>query len=364
MKIIFDNIIFYLQKSGGGTIYWLELIKRASSDDSFKAIFSEPKAKLTNKFRLGLPISIGFYERLPLSLLRITNFKSHLKEKAIFHSSYYRVSNSKKAINVVTIHDFTPEYYFQGLRKFIHQKRKRNAIFHSHGIICISNNTKQDLLTLYPDVNEDKIRVIYNGVSDDYYPISKISTFNHPLYAKEFNSKYILYVGHRTSYKNFYVAAEALSLLDDSFNFFIVGEGLSKKEIVELNKLLPNRFFCFSGIDNETLNLFYNFANCLIYPSSYEGFGIPILEAMKAGCPVVTTNKSSIPEVAGYASEIVSEIDPEVFKNSILRLNNKSYRNSLIQKGFEQASKFSWDKCYNEVKIFYNELYFSNDKVF
>jgi glycosyltransferase involved in cell wall biosynthesis len=361
MKVIFDNIIFFLQKSGGGTIYWLEIIRRANQDDSIKAVFSEPVAKHENKFRSTLKIKVTLFERLPLLLLRILNFSLPINEKAIFHSSYYRISKSSKAINVITIHDFTSEFFFTGIRRFIHLNRKRNGIKHADGIICISKNTKSDLLKLYPYINENKIKVIYNGVGDEYFQLSKSSVSKED-YPEILNKKYILYIGHRTLYKNFFLAAETVSVLDDSFSLLIIGEKLTSLEVEKLDKVIKNRYVCLSGIDNKTLNIFYNFAFCLIYPSSYEGFGIPIVEAMKAGCPVVTTNNSSIPEVAGNAAIIVSEITVDNFASAIFNLCDESLRKKTIEMGLFQSNFFSWDNCFQEVKNFYLELYNNTTK--
>jgi len=356
MRVVFDNIIFFLQKSGGGTIYWSEIVKRANNDSSIDAIFSEPQSNHNNIFRARLSINVACFEKYPLSLLRISNFTLPINKKSIFHSSYYRISRSSKAINVITIHDFTSELFFNGIRKFIHAKRKENGIKHADGIICISNNTRSDLLKFYPGIDRKKIRVIYNGVGDSYFPIQK-SQFIKNDYNNILNSKYVLYVGHRTSYKNFYMAAETVSLLDETFSLLIIGEKLSPREVENLDRTLRNRYTCLSKIDNETLNVFYNFAYCLIYPSTYEGFGIPILEAMKAGCPVVTSNKSSIPEVAGNSALIVSEINADNFAKAILKLQNQAFREQTIEAGFIQARRFSWDKCFSEIKQFYNELY-------
>lgn len=357
MKIIFDNIIFYLQKSGGGTIYWLELIKRAIIDDSIEEYFSEPSEKLNNHFRFNIPLKVTFHEKFPILWLRISNFSIHIKGKFIFHSSYYRISKSKEAINIVTIHDFTSEFYLKGVRRLIHMLRKKNAIYNAQGIICISNNTKNDLLKLYPGIDEKRIRVIYNGVSEEYYTIPKSIDISDFKYISILKEKYILYVGHRTSYKNFMIAAETVASLDISFKFVVIGEKLTNAEIRKLDELLNNRYICLSGIENKCLNLFYNYAFCLIYPSSYEGFGIPILEAMKAGCPVVTTDKSSIPEVAGDAAIMVSDISSSNFRDAIEYLSNIEARLSLIEKGYKQAEKFSWDKSFNEVHNFYQKLY-------
>jgi len=357
MRVVFDNIIFFLQRSGGGTIYWLELIKRATTDKSIQEYFSEPKLAINNKFRSELPIKVTFFERAPLLWLRISNFSKPLQDKFIFHSSYYRISKSKQAINVVTVHDFTSEYYLKGIRRLIHKMRKRNAISNAQGIICISHNTKIDLLKMYRNIDEKLIRVIYNGVSDDYFTISKTNDFTNFEYPNILKAKYILYVGHRTNYKNFFIAVETVARLDSSYKLLIIGESLSKSEVKIVDKILKNRYICLSGIDNKTLNIFYNFAYCLIYPSSYEGFGIPLLEAMRASCPVVTTNKSSIPEVVGDSAVMVSDISSTTFVDAILMLSDEKFRSELILRGLVQSSKFSWDKSYEEVKKYYVELF-------
>jgi len=357
LRIVFDNIIFYLQKTGGITTYWFELIKRAVADPSVKAFFSEPHARLDNHLRSALAVPVRYFETRPLVWLSLSAFSIPIEEKTIFQSSYYRISRSPKAINVVTVYDFVPERYFTGLRKLVHLKRKKTAIACADGLVCISHQTKEDLLKNFPFLDEKKIRVIYCGVGEEY-GILPSSTLEGLAAANDIlPGKLVLYVGSRALYKNFYVAAEAVSLLNDDFKLLIIGEKLSRKEKVFLEAQLPNRYRCLSAVDNHTLNFYYNISYCLIYPSSYEGFGIPLLEAMKAGCPVVTTNTSSIPEVVGDAAVMVEEISPERFAGAVLKLSDDSFRKRLIEKGFERSGQFSWDKCYNDLKRFYRDLY-------
>jgi mannosyltransferase len=130
------------------------------------------------------------------------------------------------------------------------------------------------------------------------------------------------------------------------------GENISDKE----KELFQKEYLHFQGISTKDLNILYNNAFCLLYPSSYEGFGIPIAEAMKAGCPVVSSNRSSIQEVADDAGLLVDKIEVEEFVKVILKLENKEFRDKLILKGLEQAKKFSWDKCFEETLEFYKEV--------
>ena len=121
-------------------------------------------------------------------------------------------------------------------------------------------------------------------------------------------------------------------------------------------KLLQKDYFHYQGISAEDLNILYNNAFCLLYPSSYEGFGIPVLEAMRAGCPVVSTNLSSIPEVAGDAGLLVNNIKVEEFVKEIEKLEDNEFRDKIIAKGLEQSKKFSWDRCFEETFEFYKEV--------
>jgi glycosyltransferase involved in cell wall biosynthesis len=357
LEIIFDNIIYFLQHSGGGSVYWTEIIKRALNDNDLIVKFSEPKGIPDNICRKQLPIKVNIVEKEPLSLLRISAFSGKINKKTLFHSSYYRISHSKYAINIVTIHDFTSEFYLTGPRKFVHKYRKRKAIFNADYIICISKNTKKDLIKLYPKISKNKIKVIYNGVSKEFYNVSEKLKITDIKFSKLLNTKCILYIGHRTSYKNFTIAVQTIAKLKNDYYFVIIGEKLSSDETKFLEKYIPHRYNCFTKLNNKDLNILYNIAFCLIYPSSYEGFGIPILEAMKAGCPVVATNKSSIPEVAGDAALLVDDISADAFAEIIKKLENSSTRQGLIEKGYLQAAKFSWDKCYKEIKDIYIECF-------
>lgn len=359
MNVLLDNIIFYLQRSGGGSVYWIELVKRLVQAKDVSVTIIEPQGPVTNLFydKAMFPAVRRCYEVIPKSILTFLSVGKAANSKFIFHSSYYRLARSKHAVNILTIHDFTPELYFKGLRRFVHVTRKARAITKADAIVCISENTKSDLLRLYPAIDPQNITVIYNGVSDDYFPIDKselnVGNFR---FLDETNDKFILYVGHRTNYKNFNFAVDVMAKLP-SYRFLIVGEALNPSELLQIDSKIKGRYKCLSGINNAELNILYNVAHCLLYPSSYEGFGIPVVEAMKAGCPVIALNRSSIPEVIGDLTLLVDELNTEKFVEKILQYEDKGIRQQVVTMGLKNSLRFSWDLCSEKLLAFYKKHY-------
>lgn len=355
MKIVYDNMVFNLQKAGGISLYWYEIIKRMLRDN-LSVSFIEQTENNDNIFRNDLFLkNVRIEKKIKLALLRYLPLTEKIERKSIFHSSYYRVCWQKDIINVTTVHDFTYEYFRTGLAKWLNYYQKKVAIYKSDGIICISENTKKDLLKFHPWAINKTIKVIYNGVSDDYFKLS--ADFESDLFNEYRDRKFIIFVGDRADYKNFQIVIELLSKALDYELVIIGGKNLSAGELLQLNSRLENRYVHLKGIASQELNILYNLAFCLVYPSKYEGFGIPPLEAMKAGCPVITTNFSSLPEVVGEAAIMVTQIAADEFFKSLKKLENNQYRSDLVQKGYIQAMKFSWDETYSQILSFYHELY-------
>jgi mannosyltransferase len=352
-NIIFDNIVFSLQKAGGISVVWTELLKTViNSNLDYNCLeYNNCKENIFRKL-LKIPCQrIIKRNYLDINIQRYFNlWNPGLKqdEPFIFHSSYYRYCTHSKAINFSTVHDFTYEYYSFGIKKFLHCIQKHKAIKKSEYIICISETTKKDLLKFVKGIDEKKIHVIYNGVSDDYNIIK--GKINNSLYGK-----YIIFVGSRFGYKNFNLAV--LAAKKTNLNLVIVGDKLIKKEKTFLETELGNgSFFSLNKISNRELNILYNQAYCLLYPSLYEGFGLPVLEAQKAGCPVVVVDTPSVVEIIGN-TPLIAKNDINSIIEKINLLTNKSIKQNIIELGLINASKYSWDKMAKQIISLYLQAF-------
>ena len=351
-KLCLDNSAFFGPVSGGVSLVWYELITRLIRDNNFNLKFIDAYSN-NNKHRKML--NLDEYETQPDPLIKVTQYLPvYVKEqeKFIYHTPYYRYCLNPKAINITTVHDFTYEYYRNGLARQIHCWQKYRAIRNSDYIVCISENTKKDLLKFIPEINENKIRIIYNGVSEDYHLIDKS---NHKPQLPFAAGSYLVFVGGRGSYKNFDFVKKHIGAT--KYNLVVVGNELSDNEVEDLKQFLPEERFVSTGfLPNQTLNEIYNYAAALVYPSSYEGFGIPVIEAQKAGCPVIAYNSSSIPEVIGNTPLLMKELTEQEFLEKIKLLKDENVRNSIVEAGINNATRFSWEKMYKEYVSLYESI--------
>ena len=355
-KIIYDNIIYSLQKTGGISKYWTELIKRISKKK--KITFYE--LENNNLFRKKLKIKALKEAIIAPKILRYLPFLKKLSPESIFHSSYLRTSFQKNVINITTIHDFTYEYFEKGIPRIIHSLQKNLSIRRADGIICVSDNTKKDLFKFFPNLDKKKVKRIYNGVENIFFQIKNLKQKIKDKKLKNLSQKkIILFVGdRRKKYKNFFLTVDIVSKLKKEFVLVCIGgEEINQIEKNFINNKIPGRFYHFSKVSSEKLNQIYNISFCLVYPSLYEGFGLPILEAMKAGCPVISIKNSSIKEIAKDAAILINKVNKENFIKSINLINDTKLRNSLVKKGFMRSKIFSWDKCAEETLKFYEEIY-------
>lgn len=358
INLFLDNIIYSLQRGGGTSVVWSEHIKRLLKDSRFSPTFLEYPDASENFMRKNLIIPDGLVNMESSSLFllkRYMNLNSSRNTPYVFHSSHYRIDNCRFAKNVTTVHDFVYEYFVHGLRQKIHSFQKWQAIQKSDAIICISESTKRDVLKFVPKVNEEKIVVIPHGVDESYYILDK-KEYSH--YIPFDTAEYILYVGTRhVPYKNFGLVVEVCSRLKRPL-VMVGGEPLSANEVSQLEATIgKERFVLLRGIDNCFLNELYNRACVLLYPSLYEGFGIPIIEAQRSGVPVICANTSSIPEVVGdtdMCMDIPFNCDDVCTR--IRELEFSDYRTKEIKKGLNNSLRFNWDNTYKLTTAVYESL--------
>ncbi len=338
--IIVDGIIYSLQSHGGITVYFNELLQRAylhrvacttmvyDGASSHASGLSGNIVKMKNRY----------FERF--RYCQVPN------EASLFHSSYYRLPD-RSIPTVTTVHDFTYERFVKGPRRLLHSWQKFNAIRKSQAIICISENTRNDLLHFLPDVPTERLHVVHNGVGDSFFPLDLSSD-------SEKDRPFVLFVGARGGYKNFSLVVEALARVPELGLVCVGGGPLNTNEMNLVVRYLGGKYHHLSDISDRELNNLYNRAYCLVYPSAYEGFGIPILEAMKAGCPVIAFNGSSVPEVAGDAAFLLSQLKIDDLEGAFHKLEDHECRLNFIKKGLYRSNLFTWEKTFKETQKVYD----------
>jgi len=364
-KILLDNIIFNLQEYGGVSNYWYNLLEK-SLENNYIFYFKDNYLN-KNYYRSSIKLPderiIKDRSKVPLKIKRYLSIKNIDKSCNVFHSSYYRYAKGNIK-NVTTVYDFVYEKYISkyNFKRVFHSWQKYWAIKCSNYIIGISKNTLDDMLKYYPEFKNKKMRVIHLGINDDFYPVEKKNDFTIIKNRKLYDNSYFFYFGNRRGYKNFVLLIKAYSnLIKNNKNIpklIVAGGGSFNKEEMKLlrEKEVLTNTLKLKKIDDNELNLLYNYCSGFIYPSLYEGFGLPVIEAMKAGAPVICSNSSSIPEVAEEAAIYIDPYNVFELEEALLGLLDNSARKDLIYLGHKQSRKFSWDKMYRETIEIYNSL--------
>lgn len=364
MKIFFDHQKFSTQKYGGISRYFANIIEEIKINEDFDYILgvvnsqnqyikNEPQLlnnALSNYF---LKSEYGFRkfkanEMYCKYLLKQNNFD-------VFHPTYYDpyfIKNLKKPM-VTTIHDMTyerlPEYFWANDPL---TQQKRISIERADKIIAISETTKKDLLK-YIETDENKIEVIYHGI-DVKTPLVFEKIPNLP-------QNYLLYVGDRSGYKNFYLLLntyERLSKKYPDLHLVLTGGGLMASADLEMiNRLkLKNKVHHYN-VSDEQLNYLYQNTQLFIYPSLHEGFGLPILEAFKAQCPILLSDTDCFREIALDAAEFFSMFSSDDLYEKIETLiSNPDKKAALIVKGNQRLMDFSIEKSIKETLAVYSTL--------
>lgn len=255
-----------------------------------------------------------------------------------------------KKPSIITVHDIIPFIYRQGIRSFL-SRRSIKYCRYAKIIIADSEHTKKDLIK-YLKIAPNKIKVIYLGVNHKVF---------RPLKIKSSISKQImLHVGTEEPRKNIALIISSFYELRKKFkNLHLIRVGNPSKPIARLIKRLNlSKYvkYMICSTEEQLANI-YNIADVFVFPSTYEGFGLPPLEAMACGCPVISSNKTSLPEIVGNSALVIEPNKQNLCRAVSKVLTDKKLRKELIRKGLKQAKKFTWEKCAKETLKVYQKVY-------
>ena len=363
MKIIFDYKIFYQQKYGGISNYFYNLSKELSKlNEEIKFISPIHKNNYLNlikkKNKKGIYIkflpSLGIKLYESLNHIISNNIINSLKPD-IIHETYYSKKNYKNNVKIVcTVYDMINEVFPNYSKKSSEiTNMKLETVNRADRIFCISKKTKDDLIKFF-NVDDKKIQVTYLSSSYEGFKYQKIKK-------KEFEDC-LLFVGSRHGYKNFenFIKAYSnLKFLQNNFRIiFFGGEKPGKYEfdILKKNNVKKNKILFYTDNDYD-LSYIYSNVLALVYPSLYEGFGIPILEAMSLGCPVVSSDGGALKEIGGEGINYFNPMNIDDISYKIeMTLNSSNSVNKIIDYGLNRSKQFSWKKCAEQTLKVYNSL--------
>jgi glycosyltransferase involved in cell wall biosynthesis len=342
MKVLYDHQVFSWQKFGGISRYFYELMQHSEGlfDYEVSGVFSENEYMKSLGIYRKFPIEYRFKgrQRIINYMNRKNSIKKIVKEQYdVLHPTYYDpyILQKKAKLLVITVHDMIHELFPEYLsnKKIIYNKKI--MISKADRIIAVSDNTKNDILKYYPEIDENKIDTIYHGMS-------------YEILENQEKENYLLFTGHRSGYKNYkpFLTAIAPILLKYDMNLICTGKHFDGNEKRIINDLhIAEKTICKFVSDEELIDL-YSRAVAFIFPSLYEGFGIPVLEAFATGCPAILANTSSLPEVGGSAALYFDPYSIEDMRSVIERvITSPTLQRELVNKGKERVKEFSWEKC-------------------
>lgn len=357
MKILYDHQIFSLQKYGGVSKYFCELIKRLPPQDWETSVFLSNNeyaihnhlftahSFMRNKTFRGkerLMVELGMF----YSIYKIGKSNFDIFHQTDYHPYCFKYLRNKPI--VTTCHDMNFVTYNPCHRLASWQ---RESVLKADGVIAISEYTKQKLIELYP-VSSQKIQVIYHGVTPVHY--------DRALYPPLCKYPYLLFVGTRFSFKNFdniLVVFKELVKKYKGLRLICTGNQFSKNELCLLKDLKIQDSVNVVSANEMEMSILYRDALAFVFPSLSEGFGMPLLEAMAQGCPVVCSNTSCFPEIAGEAASYFDPHSVEDMRSAIEKvINEEAYRQGLISCGNRRVAEFTWEKSVRKHLLFYKSL--------
>ena len=303
--------------------------------------------------------SIGEQLRIPLALRR--------EGVTLFHAPHYVLPPLVSCRSVVTIHDcihlMFPQYLSHRFGYVYTRMSIGLAAHRATRVLTVSESSKRDILR-FVDAPPEKIDVIYNAYDERFGVEPREEEVVRVRERYQLHDEFVLYAGNVKPHKNLERLIQAFDLVRrrglDHLKLVLIGDEISKyaalRRAVHQHQL--HKYVRFLGyLPEATLAVMYRLAGVFVFPSLYEGFGLPPLEAMASGTPVVTSNVSSLPEVAGDAAVLVDPYEPEAIADGIYRvLTDEALRCDLRRRGLARARQFSWETSVQRVREIYAEV--------
>lgn len=363
LKILVDHQIFTIQTFGGISRVFTQLYKGFKinsdiqpslpillSDNEYIGEIMKVKSLFPNNNSFLKKLFYYIVNRIYSTLVLITG------DYDIFQPTYYDpyfLPFLRGKPFVLLIHDMTHEIFPETVSKKDKTIQWKKMLVHkANRIVTISENSKKDIIKLYK-IDPSKIDIV-SWSTTLRVPDKKLNIY--------LPKKYILFVGNRNTYKNFELFFKAIApILREKKDLYLVCAGssnLSPKEMTFINKEnLTDKVIHIKFKRDDELAYFYNNAICFAFPSFYEGFGVPILEAFACNCPVISSNTSSLPEVGGDAVEYFDPKDIKSINDTVRRVvEDEKLRKEMIKKGKERLKMFSWGKTTNSFLNIYEKI--------
>ncbi len=362
LRVVYDYDIFMDQRYGGISRSFVEVFRQFGLGKEVEPWLPFPFSRNAYLHQCSCygGITIDMRLRGLPSILKAVNGlvflpALQLGNADLYHQTFYNglLAQLRPDIPlVVTVHDMTPELYPEHFEdpSSIHLG-KQKACERATAVVCVSENTKEDLQRIY-DLDSEKLYVVHHGGGTK--TIQGEESLDTP-------PQYVLYVGKRKGYKNFSELSRALiPLMERRPELHLVcvgGERLRSEEVRHYEqKGLDSRVHHDFPSDRK-LASYYRNAEVFVYPSLYEGFGLPILESFRNRCPVVVSRCSCFPEIAGEAAAYFEPGDTGSLKVTIERvLEDRAYRRTLIERGVKRAEHFSWERAADRLQRLYQRV--------
>jgi glycosyltransferase involved in cell wall biosynthesis len=296
--------------------------------------------------------------RIPLTLKR--------ERVTLFHAPHYVLPPLVRCQSIVTIHDcihlMFPQYLPNRLALRYAKTSMALAARRADRILTVSETSKRDIIKFFGTPSE-KIDVIYNAFDERFGANPEEEAVVRVRERFQLHDPFVLYAGNVKPHKNLERLIEAFHLVRSGgldLKLVLIGDEISKYAALRraIHRYQLHPYVRFLGyLPEETLAIMYRLAGVFVFPSLYEGFGLPPLEAMASGTPVVTSNVSSLPEVTGNAALLVDPYDPRAIADGITRvITDRSLADELRRKGLARAQQFSWETSVRRVRDIYREV--------